>query len=207
MSSTDTLPDGRRLHAAVRAIVRHLPEEWRTVETPYDHGARVVGPDGAHFYVRLGTYGAELGRLLFTAGTPDGAEFSAGDWHGVDHVEMTAASGRDPAAIARDIVRKLIPGTLARHAEITGRIVRRTARANAVEAAARELAGRMGTTARERRGDWRADTPSGVGYGGMTPSAYGDAGDDVRVTVELRGIPMARACELAELIRGWGAEQ
>jgi hypothetical protein len=200
-------PDGREVHDVVRDIAAELPSDWQMVETPHDHGARVVGPDGAHFYVRLGTYGAELGRLMFTAGTPDDADYSAGDWHGVDHVEMTAAADRAPAAIARDIVRKLIPGTLARHAEITGRIVRRTARANAVQTAARELAGRMGTTARERRGDWQADTPSGVGYGGMTPSAYGDAGDDVRVTVELRGIPMARACELAELIRGWGAEQ
>jgi hypothetical protein len=200
-------PDGRELHDVVRDIAAELPSDWRTVETPYDHGARVVGPDGAHFYVRLETYGAQTGRLMFSAGTPDGADYSAGDWHGVDDASMTAASDRAPAAIARDIVRKLIPGTLARHAEITGRIVRRTARANAVETAARELAGRMGTAAREWRGDWQADTPDGVGYGHMAPSAYGDAGDDMRVTVELRGIPMARALEVADIIRGWGADR
>jgi hypothetical protein len=202
MSSTDTLPDGRSLHDAVRAIAAELP-----AETPHDHGARIVGPGRAHFYVRLGTYGAESGRLLFSAGTPDGAEYSAGDWHGVDTPKMTAASDRPAAAIARDIVRKLIPGTIERHAVITGRITRRLARANGRETAARELAGRMAGTARECRGDWRADVPDAMdGYGHMTPSAYDDHGADIRVTVELRGIPMARALELADIIRGWTSE-
>jgi hypothetical protein len=36
-------PDGRELHDVVRDIAAELPSDWQTVETPHDHGARVVG--------------------------------------------------------------------------------------------------------------------------------------------------------------------
>lgn len=199
-----TTPAGRALHDVVRDIAAAMPADWQTVETPHDHGARIVGPDGAYMHVRIGTYGAESGRLLFSAGTPDGADYSAGDWHGVDTHEMTAAADRDPAVIAREVTRKLIPGTLERHAVISGRITRRLARANGAESAARELATVFGTTAHESRGDWRADVTDAPGvYGGMSTSAYDNDGADIRVHVDVRGISLAHALELAQLIASW----
>jgi hypothetical protein len=124
---------------------------------------------------------------------------------------MTAAADRDPAAIAREVTRKLIPGTLERHATIAGRMARRIAAANARETLARELAGIMGSSVWERRGDWQADIPGDIPGttspdGTVTRTVSGSfvpmyAGTDV--TVELRGLTADHGRQLAELIASW----
>jgi hypothetical protein len=207
MSRYDTTPGGRTVHDVVRDIATHL-DGWEMPAPDYDHGAHLIGPGGARMWVRLGTYGGETGRLLFTAGTPDGADYSAGDWHGIDSHEMTAGADRDPAAIAREVTRKLIPGTLERHRLIVERIARRTDAASARETLARELGDIMGTRAQEWRGDWQAGIPDGLTYvdGEHTRTTYGDMKPDydgASVAVSLRGLSADHARELAALIGSW----
>jgi hypothetical protein len=121
--------------------------------------------------------------------------------------KITVNPARGATAVARDITRRLIPDALEYWQTIAGRIARRKSAANAREVLASELAGIMGTTAREWRGEWQADIPAGIarGDGGTT---YGDMTADyegVAVTVTLRGLSAANARQVAELVRSWAS--
>lgn len=195
-----------KLTGTLEAVAPLLSGEW-SVETPHDHGAQLVSADGVTVWARVETYGAKSGRLTLSAGVPDGYEYSAGDTHGLDRPEITVSPDRDPVALARDIDRRLIPAAVDYWQAVSDRIARRHAALSARESLAGELAGVMGTTAREWRGDWSAPVPDALsGRGAGEVNVYGEmtadyAGESVRL--ELRGLSPEMARELAAVIAGW----
>lgn len=195
------------LVATLESIATELGSDWR-VETPHDHSARLVSDsrDGLTIWARVETYGAQSGRLKLSAGTPDGANYSAGDTHGIDGAAVTVAMTRTPAAIARDMERRLIGPAVDYWTAVRERIARRLSALSARETLARELADIMHGEARETRGDWRAETPDALRHGKLY--TYGHMSPDYAaedVTVELRNLSPDRARELARLIASWGA--
>lgn len=191
----------RRVLAAVAAEL----DGWRMV-TPHDHGASLYhGETGARIYARPETShaGTVLARLKLTAGVPDGASYSDGDYgrHDQPVPSITVGADRDTAQLARDIGRRITSAAITYHGDVAARMSRRLAAVDAQAKRARELSAVMGGAAREVRGTWRADVPqtaSGRLYGELTPD-YG--GETVRA--ELRGMTAAQARELAKLIGRW----
>lgn len=194
-------------HTLARAIAANLPTGWQTVETPFDHAARIVGPDGVTIHLRVENYGAAAGRLILSGGVPDGTSYPDADTHGVDTGRITVAADRDPAAIARDVTRRLLPVVVESWATVSDRIARRLNRAATRDTLAAELAGILGSRTYTRRGDVAADLPDrfastpgvrAIAFGHMAPGYDGES-----VDVELRGISPDRARELARLIASW----
>lgn len=207
------IDDGTRtMRETLAAVLEHL-EGWH-LETPYEHGANLVNGDGVRIWARLETYGANAGKCELSAGSPDGASYSEGDYGRRDETrpEVRVSLTRSPEVIARDLARRLLPAAVAYWETVAGRVSARLERAAARERVAGELAGVMSTTAREWRGDWRADIPNvkgapiGNGSDGHH-TVYGeftaDGADSVRL--ELRGMTPAQARELAAVIAGWRA--
>lgn len=194
--------DARTLAAE---IATHL-EGWR-VDSPYDHSAHLVREsDGVTLWLRTNDY-QHRGRLVVSAGVPDGTSYSDGDTHGIDRPEITVGLTRGAEIMAREITRRLIPGAVTMWEEVAGRIERRTAAKDARETLARELAKIMGSQARELRGEWEADLPDALRGDARTGRyVYGDITPDYDGTsarVEIRGMSADMARELAALVATW----
>lgn len=202
-----------RAAAVADAVAAHV-DGWESEhDTPAEgeHRAnpKLVHPaTGARVYVSPVTYGAGGGvRVELSAAVPSNAVHSQGDYQGIDRPEISVKSDRDAAALAKDVERRLLPAAIEYHAEVSGRIERRTAAANRRETLARELADIMGGTASAGRDDrWKASLPdrlrgqrpeTAYTYGDMTPDSDGE------VTAEIRNMTAQEARQLAALIAGW----
>lgn len=198
----------RELVRAVSAIADQL--EGFELE-PVDPGTclKLVGTDGDAVGVRLWvspiTYGAGAGRLTIAAGVPDGAEYSQGDYRGLTRPEITASPDRAPSAVARDIVRRLVPDAVTYWRAVEANVLRRTAGESRRADMAAELAAAMGPrgyvfTPHASRYP-RADIRHGSDrlYGHLEPVD----GSPEYATAELRGMTYAQALELAALVAQW----
>lgn len=194
--------DQQELVTALSPILDHMPD-WR-LETPHDHNAQLVGPEGVRINCHVETYGTKKGRLTLSASVPPAAEYSKGDYHGLDRPSITVDPAREPAALAKDITRRLTGFAIEYWREVSERVARRQQRETTRQATAEELAMLMGGTARQVREDWEAELPeefrqwSSYCYGDMKPSS-----DSAYVIVEIRNLPLDRARELAALIKTW----
>lgn len=195
-----TYDNGRaELAAKLDDVAQHM-DGW-TVEAPEDRNPRLVNADGVQIWGHVVTYGAGVGRAELSAAVPADAQYSEGDYSGIDRPEITVSLSRDSAALARDIMRRLVPGAVDYWTTVSDRVARRVARKDARQALAGELAEIMGGRVYDSHRDgWQAEQ-RGHTYGRtMTPSY-----DAESVTVELRNLTPGEARELATLIAGWEA--
>lgn len=93
------------VHDTVRAIAKNLSGlsdrfDTYTIDTPQQHGASIVGLGGAQLFIRT-----EGGRLIIAGVHPD--PFNSG--RGAKTGKITVAADRDVRAIAREIVRRVLP--------------------------------------------------------------------------------------------------
>lgn len=177
-----------------------------TVETPYDHAAQLVHSDGLTLYVRQETYGPKVGKVCLSAGVPEGVDYSAGDYHGLDRPEIFVSPDRPGDVLARDIQRRLIDSAQVYWDAISERIASRNSARSARESLAQELATIMGGTVSSRPGrvEERAETPRAMRGGERY--AYGYLTPDYRaedVNVELHNLSPEQAREVASMIARW----
>lgn len=199
--------DTARMREILTEVAGMMPGTW-TLEPMHDHGARFVNADGVRIWARLETYGANAGKVDLTAGMPDEANYSAGDYGREKTPEIRVSLERPPAVLARDIARRIVPAAIAHWDAVSGRIAARVAANNAREILARDLAGIMGTTAREWRNEWQANVPdvSHESADGHRRCLYGHFSADYDGTsaqLELRGMTPAQAREVAALVATW----
>lgn len=189
------------LIATLTPIFDKVEGDWT-----YDENANPArSSDGMRLYANVSTYGAKVGRLELSAGVPREADYSSGDYSGLDRPEITVDPTRDPVALARDIERRLLPKAVEYWNTVTGRIERRLAALNAREVASHQMAEVMGGQARQHRtSDWMVELPdefrkwSSYCYGDFKPN-----NDGSYFTVEIHNLPTERAHELAALIKSW----
>lgn len=84
-----------------------------TVRTPHDHAGTITGSDDAELFIR-----SEGGRLIITGTYPDRMIYG----RGAKFVKITVAADRDPVAVAKEIVRRVLPGYLPELAKVQERI-------------------------------------------------------------------------------------
>ena len=187
-----------QINTAGAAIAEHL-HGW-TWHTPGDmrSGRLVHDETGAFLYVSQVGYGDKVERLEVSSGVPEGASYGDGDYpHDVKRPEVTVSAERDPATVARDLARRLVPAALDYYAAVRENMARRLAAAAARETLAQELAGLMGSSGWDYPGKgWQAPTPHAFpGYGQMTPDYRAES-----VQVELSSVPLDMARDIARMI-------
>lgn len=187
----------------LEAIAAEL-EGWQ-LEAPEDRNPYLVNGDGVRIWTHLVQYGAGAGRLELSTGIPDGAVYSQGDWTRTDapRVEITVSLERPAATLARDIVRRVVPGAVAFWQEVSGRVARRLERENNRATLAAELAEIMHGQTFERAGDIRAELPDALRNGGTYCYGHLAPGYDGTVTLEVHNLTAERARDLARTFAAW----
>jgi hypothetical protein len=162
-----------------------LGEGWGPDTSPFwkdaTHATRIVGPDGATLFLRLGSENSNRrGRLIISGAYPEGSSAL----YGVEYHEITVDATKSPDVIARDINRRLLPSYLPELATVTARLQdQKTAEASRAEAT-RRLGALPGVSA------FRQDTSKayvdlrGV-HGDVSVNHDGDSAD-----VTLRRVPL-----------------
>lgn len=181
-------------HATMAAVCAILGSDWTTDAR---HGNPAFHGPNVRIYARVGTYGAERDRILLTGSAPDGVSHSDGDYHRLTAPSITVAGSKSPEAIARDMTRRLIPAATEYWTAISERIAARLTAADMRETFARELAGIMGTRARQTRDSWMAELPENV-IGTFTVNY-----DGTEATAEIRGMSTEAARLLAAFLATW----
>lgn len=163
------MTDDRALLAATAESVAEALEGF-SVDTSWDNSWNVPlnGPNGARIFLSL-----DRGRVEVGGAYPDGYYQALGSQ---ERHEITVALSRGPVTIAREIVRRLLPGYLATLAEVQEKMRLDQEAKDMRQVAAERLAEVLsipGVHLRDGELSWFSDTPAGYGsarvnYGGGT---------------------------------------
>ena len=188
--------------------------------SPQKHGSgnpHLVGPNGATIALSFNGWNNE-GRVRVSGTWPEADKINGGTERFYPYQEahkITCAISRGPAAVAKDINRRLLPDFLPAWDEQDERRTKFQNREIILTDATRQLGEIMGSIS----------TGDGRGYGqefraysrGMNPSGHADSStyrtgslpnatvlEEVSVTLEIRNVPFPKALEIARL--AWGKD-
>jgi hypothetical protein len=191
------------------AVVAHL-KDW-TVDVPAEHwGVYLVHKTGARVFVSVNRYRLE-GRAEFTGSAPrmrDGSSAYASSFRGgLGHHRVTCDAKRPPAAIAKDLERRLLPAFLADW-DAANEAVRRTAVAEdelgqVADRLAAVVGGRRSAERRRRLADGVTiyaphDEVERLVVHGERPSIDGHRG--IGVELRLRDVSPPTAVEILRML-------
>jgi hypothetical protein len=180
-----------------KAIATHLPG-WRFVvdeDGTRDHFAALERDDGAGLHLFVRTYGTP--HLEITGRPPryrDGRRYSPHRW-----TRIGCSPTRDPAAIARDIARRLLPKYLIEYAKAVQFVAETEAGEDAAIATAGHLAAILGCASGSlQKGCVQVRLPV------REDGAYGHfevrAGMPPTIGLILHGVPLAQAEPIARVL-------
>ena len=190
--------------------------------SPQKHGSgnpHLIGPNGATIALRFNGWNNE-GRVRVFGTWPEADKINGGTEHFHPYQEkheITCATSRGPAAVAKDISRRLLPDFLPAWDKQDERKTQFQNREIILTEATRQLGEIMGSIS---TGDGREYGQEFRAYShGMNPSGHADAStyrtetgtlpsattlEETSITFEIRNVPFPKALEIARL--AWGKD-
>ena len=206
-----TTHDQRTIVRQIAAFVAYALGEGWSADTSdavaEHHGAYIDGPEGARLWLALGglNYGRDDDRLTIRGNYPSTRQRYRNGWsksYGETRTdEISVARDRDPAVIAREIRRRLLPGYLGMLADAVRVNAEVEARADKAQRLRADLADRLGKGTRVDEARGEVSTPY-YGSDSTKVSATFKAHDtsDGVSEVELRWLTAEQALKLADFL-------
>jgi hypothetical protein len=185
------------------ALVAELGEGWSLdTERSMSHGCFLDGPDDVRLFARdvdmACLRGKELGKVEVSGCYPDDATKLIYD---LETLKIGVSGRRSPAALARDITRRLVPDVAAEMVEVNEHLARHKAAREARHSRRDQLA----ATLRGARAHEEVDTAthSSLRHHHDDDGSYGDwtlSYDGSSVAIDARSVPYSKAVRIAAIL-------